>query len=114
MSKPIFIIRFPFISNHDKSKFETYYEHVSKQLNDYHVLSLIDNSVNKVEFECYNSPHTEIEFEELKQTVLKTSKAIPLEINHTDINDAIEWDDENLDDWDNTLMDGLDDEEDFD
>jgi sialic acid synthase SpsE len=114
VSKPIFIIRFPFISNHDKSKFEAYYEHVSKQLHDYHVLSLIDNSVNKVEFECYNSPHTEIEFEELKQTVLKTFKVIPSEINQSDISDAIEWDDEDMSDWDCTLMDGLEDEEDFD
>jgi hypothetical protein len=71
MSKPIFIVRFPYIENLDREQFESYYKQIGEQLPDYHVLSLIDSLAERVEFECYNSPHTEIEFEELKSMVGK-------------------------------------------
>jgi hypothetical protein len=74
MSKPIFIIRFPYISDLDKERFERHYEQIGKQLSDYHVLSLIDGKSERVEFECYNSPHTDIEFEEIKKMVLEKLK----------------------------------------
>lgn len=74
MSKPIFIIRFPYISDLDKERFEQHYEQIGKQLSDYHVLSLIDGKSERVEFECYNSPHTDIEFEEIKKMVLEKLK----------------------------------------
>ena len=71
MSKPIFIVRFPYIKNLDREQFESYYKQIGEQLPDYHVLSVIDSKAERVEFECYNSPHTEIEFEELKDRVMK-------------------------------------------
>jgi len=74
MSKPIFIIRFPFTSSRDKELFEEQYDGLVNKLYDYHVLALLDTSVRKVEFECYNSPHTEIEFEQLKNQILDTLK----------------------------------------
>ena len=72
MSKPIFIIRFPYIRDLHREHFERYYRQIGEQLHDYHVLSLIDSSVEKVEFECFNAPHTEIEFNNLKQMVMET------------------------------------------
>lgn len=71
MSKPILVIRFPYIKDLDLEQFEHYYKQIGKQLPDYNVLSLIDSTVDRVEFECYNVPHTEIEFEELKKIVLE-------------------------------------------
>ena len=71
MSKPILVIRFPYIKDLDLEQFEHYNKQIGKQLPDYNVLSLIDSTVDRVEFECYNAPHTEIEFEELKKKVLE-------------------------------------------
>jgi len=71
MSKPIFVIRFPYLRDLDREQFERYYRQIGKQLHDYHVLSVIDDSVERVEFECFNTPHTELEFEELKKMVLE-------------------------------------------
>jgi hypothetical protein len=71
MSKPIFIIRFPYSSTLKES-----FEHTSRwlqnKLPDYHVLPLIENHTKKVKFECYNAINaTDKEIEEIKQTVLK-------------------------------------------
>jgi len=75
MSKPIFIIRLP------KSEYNSYetIESVSKYIKthpidkDYHVLIIVDEFTgnNSIKFECYNAPHTEIEFEELKSKILQ-------------------------------------------
>jgi len=73
MNKSIFIMRFPYNSI-DKDAFLKNYEHISNQLNDYHVLVMMDNFVESVTFECFNAPHTEIEFEELKHHVLELLK----------------------------------------
>ena len=73
MSKPIFVIRFPYMEMDDE-QFIRNYEGISKQLNDYHVLALKDSFVQNVTFECFNAPHTEIEFEELKRRVLELMK----------------------------------------
>jgi len=72
MAKPIFIIRFPYTK--DLSLMERYsktYEKITKQLSDYHVLCPMDNSVERVEFECYNAINaTDVEIKELKQMIL--------------------------------------------
>lgn len=73
MSKPIFIIRFPYMEMDDE-QFMRNYETIGKQLNDYHVLALKDSFVQNVTFECFNAPHTEMEFEELKRHVLELMK----------------------------------------
>lgn len=48
------------------------YKQIGKQLPDYHVLCPMDNSVDRVEFECYNAINaTDKDIEEIKQMVLK-------------------------------------------
>lgn len=71
MSKPILIVRFPHDAQLDQL------EAADKAINkkginqDYHFLIVKDNSNNTgIVFECFNAPHTEIEFEELKNRVL--------------------------------------------
>lgn len=73
MSKPIFIIRFPYMEMDDE-QFMRNYKAIGNQLNDYHVLALKDSFVQNVTFECFNAPHTEMEFEELKRHVLELMK----------------------------------------
>lgn len=72
MSKPILVIRFP----HNIIKieeFDTVIKNLEKKIDDYHVLPVIDNYTGaQIKFECFNSPHTEIEFEELKRRVLES------------------------------------------
>jgi hypothetical protein len=58
----------------DDEQFIRNYEAIGKQLNDYHVLALKDSLVQNVTFECFNAPHTEMEFEELKRRVLELMK----------------------------------------
>ena len=58
----------------DRDSFLKNYEAISNQLNDYHVLAMMDNYVETVTFECFNAPHTEMEFEELKHRVLELLK----------------------------------------
>ena len=71
MSKPIFIIRFPH-SPDLKESFEHTTRWLQNKLPDYHVLPLIENHTEKVEFECYNATNaTDKEIEEIKQMVLK-------------------------------------------
>jgi hypothetical protein len=74
MSKPIFIMRFPDHDEIDIQTFEKHYENIGNQLNDYHVLAVIDSYVRTITFECFNAPHTEMEFEELKKRVLELIK----------------------------------------
>jgi hypothetical protein len=75
--KPIFVVRFPkSISPMDvediKDKIITQQGFI---LEDYHILVLRDPEyMGKVEFECFNSPHTEIEFNELKEKLEKYVK----------------------------------------
>ncbi len=78
MTKPIFIIRFPYIENPDiMEKYLKTYKEIGEQLSDYHVLCPMDSSVERVEFECYNAINaTDIEIEKLKQRVLEKIKII--------------------------------------
>jgi hypothetical protein len=82
MSKPIFIIRFPHAAINNEDKFLELYKQISEQLVGYHVLSLLDSSIQRVEFECYNAPHTDIEFEELKRIVVDMLTNIATQISY--------------------------------
>ena len=72
MSKPILIIRFPTQAPEESiglAKNEFFENPLS---NDYHVLIIQDSErYGEMLFECYNSPHTEIEFKELQDMVNK-------------------------------------------
>ena len=74
MSKPILVIRFPYYET-EKEEFSKLIEHLEKKINDYHIIPVIGNYNDQVKFECFNSPHTEIEFEELKRYVLERIKS---------------------------------------
>ena len=78
VAKPIFIIRFPYTNNFDQmEKYLKTYKEIGEQMTDYHVLCPMDNSVERVEFECYNAINaTDVEIEELKQMVLEKIKTI--------------------------------------
>ena len=73
MAKPILVIKFP----KDISQAEVHSNMngiASTDIsNEYHVLYTITRS-SEVKFECFNSPHTEIEFEELKKKLLEGMK----------------------------------------
>jgi hypothetical protein len=66
--KPIFVIRFSKnqIGNHSGETREII-TGLQKQLKGYHVLGLIDDSLNGIQFECFNGPEDEKEFELLKE-----------------------------------------------
>jgi hypothetical protein len=71
-AKPIFIIRFPY-SEGNTTHYDSAYKMVTDRLIDYHVLYLMDNIVEKVEFEVFNSTNaTDKDIEELKTTLLKS------------------------------------------
>jgi hypothetical protein len=71
MNKPIFIIRFPY-QEENRDKYLEMYKQLGEQLSDYHVLCPMDNSISRVEFECYNAINaTNKDIEEIKQMVLK-------------------------------------------
>lgn len=75
MSKPILIIKFPQANSEtQRSEMKGAGELISKQLTDYHVLCLMDNRRDEVEFQCLNSPHTETDFKELKEELMKSIK----------------------------------------
>ena len=69
MSKPIFIIRFPY-TEENKGYLLDQVNKVTNHLTDYHVLPVMDSYTSEMKFECFNAPHTEMEFEELKRRVL--------------------------------------------
>ena len=69
--KPIFIIRFPFNAN--KEELNTGAEHLHRMGvgDDYHIIVTKDKHTGgEIKFECYNTPHTEIEFIELKKRII--------------------------------------------
>jgi len=75
MSKPIFVIRIPQVkAEQDRIHIMTQVMDVTKELRDYHVLPIIDSYTSEIKFECFNAPHTEMEFEELKRRVLELMK----------------------------------------
>jgi hypothetical protein len=75
MSKPIFIIRIPQVESEQNREYVIEQTmKVAKKLDDYHVLPVIDSYTSEIKFECFNAPHTEMEFEELKRRVLELMK----------------------------------------
>jgi hypothetical protein len=76
MSKPIFVVRLPLYTSQNELRrvLDGFEGHPLSQ--DYHILSFIslDGTHDDVLFECYNSPHTEIEFNELKELILSNIK----------------------------------------
>ncbi len=69
-AKPIFLVRFP--KSFPINEIDDAYQRLVKSLTGYHVLVYRDKTVNRVEFECFNCEFNDIEFEELKERVLKT------------------------------------------
>ncbi len=76
MSKPIFIIRFPAerLTYGERDVVIEQAERVGSKFTDYHVLPVFDIHTSEIKFECFNAPHTEMEFEELKRRVLELIK----------------------------------------
>jgi hypothetical protein len=71
MSKPIFIVRFP--DTADQSHLNRASESLNKMgfYDDYHILIVKDQFTGgEIKFECFNAPHTEIEFIELQERVI--------------------------------------------
>jgi hypothetical protein len=76
MSKPIFVVRLPLYTSQNELRrvLDGFEGHPLSQ--DYHILSFIglNGAQDDVLFECYNSPHTDIEFNELKEMILSNIK----------------------------------------
>ena len=72
--KAIFIIRIPIHTQ--STNLEEAMDMVARKLHtDYHVLPILDGSVDRVEFECCNVQNVESkDIEEIKQMVLKQFK----------------------------------------
>lgn len=71
MSKPIFIARFP--ETADQKHLNEAAQSLGKMglYDDYHVLIIRDQFTGgEIKFECYNAPHTEMEFKKLQERVL--------------------------------------------
>lgn len=71
MSKPIFIARFP--ETADQKHLNESAQSLGKMglYDDYHVLIIRDQFTGgEIKFECYNAPHTEMEFKKLQEKVL--------------------------------------------
>lgn len=71
MGKPIFIVRFPDTATHEHLNQAA--ESLRKQglYENYHCLVIKDQFTGgEIKFECYNAPHTEMEFKELQERVL--------------------------------------------
>ena len=73
MSKPIFIIRFPSADIRDDERHHVLNQvrNAERKFKDYHVLPVFDPFTSEIKFECFNAPHTEMEFKELKRRVLE-------------------------------------------
>jgi hypothetical protein len=76
MGKPIFIVRLPkYKYNPDGVEKINYQLNHSSIAQDYHILTMADEFTGgETKFECYNAPHTEMEFEELQRRVLDLIK----------------------------------------
>jgi len=72
MSKPIFIVRLPMSQFDEDGTLKAKDAMLSSSIaSDYHVLVLRDTFCGEqVMFECFNAPHTEMEFQELQRRVL--------------------------------------------
>jgi hypothetical protein len=72
MSKPILIVRIPNNTNKSVEYLNSVFSILGKKINDWHVIPFMCGSVDKIEFESFNSMNsTDIEIEELKTEILK-------------------------------------------
>lgn len=70
MIKPIFIVRFPNTTHQESLTAAAKSLARNGVENDYHVLVMKDEFTGgEIKFECYNAPHTDIEFNELKERI---------------------------------------------
>lgn len=77
MAKPIFIIRIPIstLETMGADKLRRIFNDLQMQLNDYHVLSMVDNHVTEAQFQCFNADNVpEIELDVLKTLCMQTLK----------------------------------------
>ncbi|HBW85687.1 MAG TPA: hypothetical protein DEF82_02785 [Crocinitomicaceae bacterium] len=75
MAKPIFIIRIPVsaLETMGSDKLTEITKGLQTQLDDYHVLSMIDNHVETASFQCFNADTVpEIELDALKEMCMNT------------------------------------------
>ena len=71
MSKPIFIIRFPYYISEENALKQITQIKESPINDEYNILGIKDETLDVgIKFECYNSQYTEIEFQELQERVL--------------------------------------------
>ena len=77
MAKPIFIIRIPIstLETMGADKLRQIFNNLQMQLNDYHVLSMVDNHVETAGFQCFNANDVpEIELDALKEMCMNALK----------------------------------------
>jgi hypothetical protein len=70
MSKPIFIVRFP--DTAEQKHLSEAAESLNKMgfYDDYRIIIVKDQFTGEIKFECFNAPHTEIEFIELQERII--------------------------------------------
>jgi hypothetical protein len=79
MAKPIFIIRIPALALETMGgdKLTAITKGLQTQLDDYHVLSMVDNHVETAGFQCFNADTVpEIELDALKEMCMNALKDI--------------------------------------
>ena len=79
MAKPIFIIRIPVsaLETMGADKLTQITKDLQTQLDDYHVLSMVDNQVDTAKFECFTANDVpEIELDALKEMCMNALKDI--------------------------------------
>jgi hypothetical protein len=77
MAKPIFIIRIPVsaLETMGGDKLSQITKDLQTQLDDYHVLFMVDNHVDTAKFECFNvADVTTIELDALKEMCMNALK----------------------------------------
>jgi hypothetical protein len=71
MSKPIFIVRFPYYTSEENVLKQMTQIKESNIGEEYNILGFKDDTLDGgIKFECYNSEYTEIEFKALEERVL--------------------------------------------
>jgi hypothetical protein len=71
MSKPIFIVRFP--DTAEQKRLSEAADSLNKMgfYDDYRIIIVKDQFTSgEIKFECFNAPHTEIEFVELQERII--------------------------------------------
>ncbi len=74
MSKPIFVVRFPaeLVVQH-RERFEEASKNLQTNLQDYHVLTVMESGLEATKFECFNAiDATEVDIEDIKEMIRVT------------------------------------------